>query len=208
MLVYRPGLDRWYRSFPVPEIENDTCTVLLPPPTGTKMFGTTVFKRFIPDEDSQNFTETNVSDVNSMSTDAEGSTPKVLTSTIQSAGNISDDKLHYVVSNELMIYATKMSPQSNNHKKYASSSTMAINGFIQRGLFMLKTPNDIGRHRIYVSSFVNCVKHGRAQEANEKFGFIIESFDDQHDFLTHTPAVTHSLQRLLLSTNRQMKISK
>lgn len=54
VLVYRPEKDLWDGPYTLFDVQGETCTVLLPPPSGPSNFWSTVVKRFIPDEPPSN----------------------------------------------------------------------------------------------------------------------------------------------------------
>lgn len=100
---------------------------------------------------------------------------------------------------ETSIYATKMIPQSKDHKKYFASRRKEIDGLIDRGVFMSASLSEERGHRIYGSLFVDYVKDEGTPEAYEKSRFILQGFYDEQTFLTHAPTVMLASQRLLLS---------
>lgn len=54
-LVYRPEKDRWEVPYSILDMDDEYCTLLLPPPSGPSKFRTTVFKRYFPER--QNLTD-------------------------------------------------------------------------------------------------------------------------------------------------------
>lgn len=52
VLVYRPEVDKSDGAWSLLDIQGETCTVLLPPPSGPTKLRTTVVKRFIKDDDA------------------------------------------------------------------------------------------------------------------------------------------------------------
>lgn len=113
VLFYRSELDRWDGPYALLEIKWKTCTVLLPPPSVPKEFLSTVVKRFIPEIGN----ESTPSQPNNL---VQGP-PEVLTFTVQSQVDTSDDEVQPMTFEEILIYSASVIQQSKDHKKYAAS---------------------------------------------------------------------------------------
>lgn len=123
VLLYRMRLNSFDGPFPLLDIKVDTFTVLLPLAPGCKKLRSTVFKRFI----LKPTTTTILPPTNSGS---RKKTPQALTLPFRSTGDLFDDRLHGDKIEELIIYSAKMIPQSTDDKKYGTSHSREIDGFM------------------------------------------------------------------------------
>lgn len=198
VLVYRPEIDKWDGPFSLLDIQGETCTVLLPPPSGPKQFRTTVVKRFIPDDKTTVTTndEPNPTPLHPTQVQPVG-TSQANTMTIESNRETRATKEDL---KELVAFAAKMVPQSKDNEKYAASRKKEIDGLLNRGVFIPATVKDAHGHRIYKSRFIDYVKNEGTPEAFEKSRFVASAFNDDVEFLTHAPTVMRASQRLLTST--------
>lgn len=200
VLVYRPELDRWDGPWTLLDIQGETCTVLLPPPSGPTKFRTTVVKRFIPaldDNDVSAPEQRNQNEPKNTHRETETTAePQALTITVQAKNR---KELLTEERNELVSFSAKMVPQAKDHEKFAASRKREIDGLINRGVFVPATVADAKGQRIYGSRFVDFVKNEGTPEAFEKSRFIAQAFNDEIEFMTHAPTVTRAAQRILLS---------
>ena len=201
VLVYRPELDKWEGPWPLLDIQGETCTVLLPPPSGPTPFRSTVVKRFISDDNGDNEVpstpqSSEAPSPSSLASESNDNTtaPQALTVTVQSQG---ENELLKEELEELVAYSAKMIPQSKDHKKYAASRKKEIDGLIDRGVFVPATVSDARGHRIYGTRFVDYVKNEGTPEAFEKSRFVAQAFNDEIEFMTHAPTVMRASQRML-----------
>lgn len=224
VLVYRPEKDIWEGPYTLLDMQGETCTVLLPPPSGPSNFRSTVVKRFIPDEHPQNTEEDQqASNTNTLAAmiftihsenDSEDSTPtyvSCLTSiprnsinspNICSSGGKNSTILFsdgIISTKPPVVLSSSRIPQSSDDRKYAASRQKEIDGLFERGVFSISDKSKAEGLRIYGSRFVDHVKNEGTPSAFEKSRLVVQGFNDWHCFLTYAPTVQRASQRLLLS---------
>lgn len=189
VLVYQPEKVLWEGPYTLLDMQRETNTVLLPPPTGPSNFWSTVVKRFIPDEAPED--------------------PKPLTkhpAEIMFTIYSDDDSEYSRLSSDdnslticLVVFSLSRIPQSNDGQKYASFCQKKTDGLFERDLFSISNKKNPEELRIYRFRFFDHVKHKGTPSAFEKSRLVDQRFNDEHCFLTDAPTVQRASQRLLLS---------
>lgn len=146
VLVYHPELDRREGPVTLLAINGESCTVLIPPPSGPKNFRSTVVKGYLTDDNTVYLETNSGSNMLKVSNDA----GNVLTLNIKSSD---EHKNHRENQITVTSYLAKKVPQSSDHKKYAALRRKEIDGLIKRGVFSPANVDETHGHRIHVSRF-------------------------------------------------------
>lgn len=182
----------WEGPYTWLNMQGETCTVLLPPPSGSSHFQTTVVKRFIADRPHE--------------VEKQQDQPEKICPSCHDSHNFSYGDMELNISLYSGIISTISSklfspswiPQSPDKEKYASSRRKEIHGLFERGVFSTGHKASAEGLRISGSRFFHHFKHEGTPYAFEKSRLVMQGFKNNQCFLTHAPTVQRASQRLLL----------
>ncbi len=220
-LVYRLHKDKWEGPYTLLDRQDENCTVLLPQPSGPTLFRSTVVKPYFASSPDGNHTTT-LNDTTNVTTGTgnnEGGVEEgraaensllgpaayfslVMPSDAATASSHSD--LHNVAELEdfLQIVKCNTAAVAGNVRRFDSSRKKELLGLAEKGTFSIVPASTAEGHRIFGSRFVDTVKNEGTPDAFEKSRLVVQAFNDnKHGFLTHSPTVQRSSQRLLLAVH-------
>lgn len=166
VLVYRPEKDRWEGQYTLLEVQDETCTVLLPPPKDPFKFRSRVAKRFFPAAPSRHPNEI--------------TSPNNVTSTAMILNTYSDHEMEQdFLQKEDDSTTYHAAFYSTDNQKFAGSHGKEVNDLFEQGVSTLSHKDDAQALRIYGAMFANQVKNEGTPNEIEKSRLVIRGFNDK-----------------------------